>query len=326
MAARPGIGAAVLALAACAAGALAAPDAPQLRHRGIAHDALYDVCFDARGGVAVGAAGVVLASADGGASWQPQPQAATPLALLGIACEPARRLAVGQSGAILVDDGGGWRRVESGSTQRLLAVDANDAGIAVAVGGFGTVLLSRDHGEHWEALAFDWQPIVEDFAEPHLYDVHVAPDGAITLVGEFELVLRSGDAGASWTRVHKGDASLFGLHIGADGVGYAVGQQGRILRSDDGGAGWSAVATPVDAPLLGVWSAPGQPVFVAGMRTMLVGAGDAWRSIDGADIATGWYAAIAQVPAGVVAVGNGGQVLAIAPAVRNDAEDDKHNR
>ncbi len=98
---------------------------PAVLHQGIAHDALYDVCFDARGAVAVGAAGVVLASSDAGASWQPQAQEATSLALLGVACADERRLAVGQTGIVLIDDGKGWRKVESGTEQRLLAVAMN---------------------------------------------------------------------------------------------------------------------------------------------------------------------------------------------------------
>lgn len=302
---------------------------PELLHQGIAHDALYDVCFDARGGVAVGAAGMVLASGDAGESWQPQAQEATSLALLGVACADERRVAVGQTGIVLIDDGKGWRKVESGTGQRLLAVAMNRSGLAVAVGGFGAVLLSRDRGESWEPVAFDWQTLVEDFAEPHLYDVAVAEDGTITLVGEFELVMRSPDGGASWVRVHKGEASLFGLHIGAGGTGYAVGQEGRMLRSSDGGASWTVLDTGVDAPLLGVSVLDDGRVLVSGMRTMLEGGagGATWSVLSGADIATGWYAALATAPGDggrVVTVGNGGRVLGLAQQVTTQ-EDDKQN-
>ena len=47
-----------------------------------------------------------------------------------------------------------------------------------------------------------WPALVGDFAEPHLYDVAVAEDGAITLVGELEMVMRSPVGGATWARVH----------------------------------------------------------------------------------------------------------------------------
>jgi len=322
--ARGGVAAALLW--GCAA---LAAEPELLLHQGIAHDALYDACFDARGGIAVGAAGVVLASDGEGLSWRPQPQPATSLALLGVACGEGRRLAVGQSGTVLIDDGGGWRAVDSGSEQRLLAVAIDASGLAAAVGGFGTVLLSHDHGETWQPVSFDWPALVEDFAEPHLYDVAITPGGTITVVGEFEIVMRSTDAGASWTRAHKGDASLFGLHLGADGTGYAVGQAGRILRSSDGGASWTALESPVDAPLLGVWASATDDVWISGMRTVLAGeaGGTRWRALSGADIAVGWYQGVApapQRPGRVIAVGNEGRVLDLAAAATNQ-DDDKHN-
>lgn len=299
------------------AGSAAFAAEPAVLHEGIAHDALYDLCFDARGGIAVGAGGVVLASDGSGGAWQPQEQGLTGLALLGVSCGDARRIAVGQMGTVLVEEGGAWRKVESGTEQRLLAVAQNSSGLVVAVGGFGAVLLSRDRGESWEPLAFDWQTIVEDIAEPHLYDVGVAEDGTITMVGEFELVMRSTDAGASWQRVHKGDASLFGLHLGPSGIGYAVGQQGRILRSADGGASWTVLDAQVDAPLLGVWASADDRVLVSGMRVLLAGAdgGASWKAVEGADIAVGWYAALAAAPQAtdrIISVGNRGRVLAIA--------------
>ena len=47
---------AIAALIALACVRVAFAGEPLIVHQGIAHDALYDVCFDARGGVAVGAA------------------------------------------------------------------------------------------------------------------------------------------------------------------------------------------------------------------------------------------------------------------------------
>jgi photosystem II stability/assembly factor-like uncharacterized protein len=287
------------------------------------HDALYDVCFNAGGGTAVGVAGLILESDAAATGWKPREGASlTPLSLLGVACGARRRIAVGQLGTVLLDEGGGWHAVDSGSEQRLLAVALNAAGLAIAVGGFGTVLRSTDGGASWEALAFDWPAIVEDFAEPHLYDVTVAEDGTITIVGEFELVLRSVDRGASWQRVHKGDASLFGMHLDpVTGSGYAVGQQGRVLRTADGGASWEILLAPEDAQLLGVWSAPDGTVIASGMRTMLGSrdGGASWQSVRGADISIGWYAALA-APAGesarLVSVGNVGRVLAVPVPAR----------
>lgn len=302
--------AALIALA-CVRAAFAGE--PVILHQGIAHDALYDVCFDTRGGVAVGAAGVILESDVDGAGWTPAAAQPTRLALLGVACGEGRRITVGQLGELFIDDGSGWRAVATGTEQRLLAVAMNQSGLVVAVGGFGSVLVSRDAGEHWEAPVFDWPAIVDDFADPHLYDVEVSASGVITLVGEFGIVMRSADGGVSWERSHKGDASLFGLHIDPTGEGYAVGQQGSVLRTVDGGISWEQLAAPVDALLLDVWSAPGEGVLISGMRSMLQSDDDgrSWSTMEGADIAVGWYAALAPATGSkrIISVGNEGRVI-----------------
>ena len=304
---------AIAALIALACVRVAFAGEPLIVHQGIAHDALYDVCFDARGGVAVGAAGVILESDVNGTNWTPAAARPTALALLGVACGEGRRIAVGQLGQLFLDDGGGWRAVATGTEQRLLAVAINGSGLAVAVGGFGTVLVSHDAAETWAAPVFDWPAIVEDFADPHLYDVDVSDAGVITLVGEFGIVMRSEDAGKTWQRAYKGDASLFGLHIDPSGEGYAVGQQGCALRTVDGGASWEQLASPVDALLLDVWSAPGAGVLISGMRSMLHSdnEGQNWSAMEGADIAVGWYAALAPATGSkrIFSVGNEGRVL-----------------
>ena len=192
--------AALIALACMSAAYAGEP--VTVAHQGIAHDALYDVCFDARGGIAVGAAGVILESDVNGTGWTPATAQPTALALLGVACGEGRRIAVGQLGELFIDEGSGWRAVATGTEQRLLAVAINRSGVAVAVGGFGSVLVSHDAGETWEAPVFDWPTIVEDFADPHLYDVAVSESGVITLVGEFGIVMRSEDAGKTLSLIH----------------------------------------------------------------------------------------------------------------------------
>ncbi len=267
-------------------------------YEGTAHDALYGLCLEGSHGIAVGAYGLVVESLDGGQTWQ-QRAPFTETALLDVTCGEGPGLIVGQQGHIFRLEDQQYEAVESGTDARLLGVDSNADGLAVAVGGFGTVLRSADGGRTWEALGFDWEAILNDFLEPHLYAVDVSPEGVITIVGEFELVLRSLDGGNSWDTVHQGEASLFSLDLRADGQGYAVGQKGRIIRTGDGGSSWSTLATPDEANLLDVWSGAGGDVLVSGIRTMLRSrdGGDSWESVAGGDLNTGWYQQLA-VPAG----------------------------
>ncbi len=285
-------------------------------HQGIVHDALYDICFLDQSGLAVGLAGTVLTTEDAGVSWQ-DGAVNDPRALLGVSCGEKLSLAVGQSGLIMrkgVD--GAWTNVESGTDQRLLSVSANESDLAVVVGGFGTVLRSTDNGLTWAPLSFDWEAILNDFYEPHIYDVSVSSDGIITLVGEFDLVIRSADQGESWDVVNKGDTSLFSLHFRDTTTGFAVGQDGKVVKSIDGGLTWNIMAVPTKENLLDVWSS-GSQVVVTGIRTLLRSRDDGlnWESVTEGDVSVQWYQAVDGVAGSgadsVVMVGHSGRIVKI---------------
>jgi len=282
-----------------------------VRYQGIAHDALYDICFNDSQGFAVGVAGTLLLTDDQGASWHPL----APLgsgANLGLDCVSANVLAVGQGGAIFRREGENWSKVESGTEARLLDVSANDAGLAVAVGGFGTVLKSQDGGRSWEPLSFDWEALVNDFVEPHIYDVHVSPEGKVTIVGEFGLVLHSVDGGDTWNMTHRGEASLFALELDGD-VGYAVGQHGAVLHTEDGAQTWRELASGTDANLLDVLTDRDGVVHVTGIRTLLESAdgGNTWVSRQPGDVSSRWYQSLGMSKAGVFMVGHSGRIVQI---------------
>lgn len=285
-------------------------------HQGIAHDALYDVCFNGQSGLAVGVAGTVLATENAGATWQKEPSGIK-AALLGVSCGNSFSLAVGQGGVIMRKaDGGEWSSVDSGTDQRILSVDADKSGFAMAVGGFGTVLKSTDNGLNWTPVTFDWEAIINDILEPHVYDVNISDDGVITLVAEFDLVLRSVDQGETWATVNRGDTSLFAIDFRNDATGFAVGQKGKVLKTLDGGLTWNTMSVPTRENLLDVWSSDNQ-VLVSGIRTLLRSRDDGlnWEVITEGDVSVQWYQAIkGTVSAGsdsVVMVGHSGRVVSI---------------
>ena len=290
-----------------------AGDLPVL-YQGTAHDAIYDVVFDGQQGIAVGAGGQVFTSADGGATWGKDVGPETGLALLGVAARGDRRVVVGQSGEMFRFEQGSWTPVDTGTDARLFSAALGDDGLIVVTGAFGTLLISHDDGESWRAAEFDWLAILQDYLEPHLYDVEIKGK-TVTVVGEFGLVLRSTDAGETWAVAHRSDESLFNLTITENGTGLAVGQKGTILRTVDGGATWRQVATAGDANLLGVWLS-GDRAFAVGIREGLQSknAGRSWTSIalEG-DLSTGWYQAVASAPSAAqpVLVGHSGRILAL---------------
>lgn len=292
-------GVAVTLLAASAFAGAEQGEAFVVVEKGIVHDALYDICFSSSDGLAVGYDGLLLESSNAGQNWEKvSSELLTSVTLLGAYCDDSKRIVVGQEGHMFMKTESSWKAVDSGSEQRLLAVDMNRQGLAVVVGGFGTVLRSRDSGESWETLEFDWEAVLGDFLEPHLYDVVVDEAGVITLIGEFELILRSADGGDTWQTIHKGESTLFSLFLLDSGVGFAVGQKQKILKTVDGGATWESVGptATADAPnLLSVWSSTQGEVVITGMRAMLRSSdsGLSWRAAEMGDVAINWYQALA---------------------------------
>src|SRR5260370_20172017 len=115
-----------------------------------AHDALYDIAFEGRNGIAVGAFGIVLTSEDGGSTWLRQWTAPDALALLGVAMRAGKCVIVGQMGSVFTADGcRQWKPAAAVTKARLGSGSVNRRGGAYAGRGVGAVVQSRVRGQHW---------------------------------------------------------------------------------------------------------------------------------------------------------------------------------
>jgi len=116
------------------------------------------------------------------------------------------------------------------------------------------------------------------------------------IAGEFGLILRSTDGGATLEKAAEGDESIFDIDIARDGsnTGYAVGQEGLVLKTLDAGVTWQRVDADTKANLLGVWSGNGE-VVISGIREMLRSSDDGGSFSKTVDIKIGrtWYQGIA---------------------------------
>ncbi|WAS99360.1 WD40/YVTN/BNR-like repeat-containing protein [Nannocystis punicea] len=113
--------------------------------------------------IAVGAAGRILRSTTGGASWTPA-ESSTSLALRDVAIvHPDTVVAVGDGGTIVrsTDRGITWQSVASGTREDLRSLALEDCAAqlgpnhpirGLAVGDAGTVLLSHDGGASWSPI------------------------------------------------------------------------------------------------------------------------------------------------------------------------------
>ena len=288
------------------------------------HSALFGLDFDGDHGVVVGIKGfspVILESSDGGATWR-DAESPSESPFLSVAIEGGKAVAVGVSGAVATAQASQkWAQVESGVSERLLGVDMNAAGLAVAVGAFGTVLRSVDWGKTWESKPPDWGELATrenpSFAEPTIYGVHVTDSGQITLAGEFGLIARSDDEGENWrilTAPKAGSPTLNAVLIGEAGkYSFAVGQEGLILKSRDAGETWIRCRVRTGHNFHDIAVSENGEVIVTGMRVMYrsTNGGKSWREIRSEDARSDWYQSVSVAPSTgrIYAVGHSGRII-----------------
>jgi len=301
-------------------GSVQASDITRTLASGTPHDMLYAVSLDANHGIAVGEAGLIMASPDGGKTWARQAQRPTELALLTVTQRNGHCLVGGQSGLILTSpDCVNWTPAESGTEERILSVDMNRNQLAYAVGGFGTLMRSTDAGRTWSRIDIPWDQILDGPAEPHLYAVKVFDSGEVLVAGEFELVLRLDPAG-HWTLLRKGHRSLFSVAADRNGVIFAVGQEGLILKSEDQGATWRELDGGTSAILTAVWADGQRHVVASGVNTIVSSndGGATWHALSSQFVRRNWHLALAveayvDGKPEIVSVGSHGRVIEFQP-------------
>lgn len=210
--------------------------------------------IDANHGWAVGHHGVIVHSADGGASWHKQLDGFA-LADLQIAAFEQRlvdlqaQLDSGEldddsiilleeqlmSTEFLLDNA--TIAKEEGPTRPFLDVLALSDQVVIAVGAYGTVVRSSDGGTTWQVLD-------AELTNPDEFHFNaLATDGKLVyLAGEQGLLFVSSDQGASFTPLEAPySGSYFGLFVDSAKRLWAFGLRGNVFYSDDQGHSFTPV-------------------------------------------------------------------------------------
>ncbi|MCH8953037.1 MAG: hypothetical protein IID49_13065, partial [Proteobacteria bacterium] len=143
-------------------------------------------------GWAVGEGGTILATGDGGRTWQAQ-QSGTGERLYAVQfVDQAVGWAVGRSGAILATSDGGqtWQAQKSPTGVNLWSVQFLDQAVGWAVGYGGIILATTDGGQNWQAQR---APIDE-----HLHSVQFIDQANGWAVGNSGTILATTDGGQNW--------------------------------------------------------------------------------------------------------------------------------
>lgn len=249
--------------------------------------------------VAVGERGTILRSADSGRTWQDAPSG-TFAALTAVAFAPDARhgWAVGHDATLLATDDAGatWHKAWQNENPELSFLDvcAVDARHVIAVGAYGLFLETTDGGQTWAQ-----RKVLAD--DMHLNRITRGPDGTLYLAGERGTLLRSIDAGQTWTALPAPyEGSFYGiLPLGPHSL-LAYGLRGRLYHSSDDGETWEIIATPQPTLLATALPLPDNVIVFAGQsRSFRV-------SRDGGRTVTAWNTPLTAAVAELLIAPDGG--------------------
>ncbi|MCG6576753.1 glycosyl hydrolase [Pseudomonas sp. AF32] len=185
--------------------------------------------IDERQGWAVGHAGAVLHSQDGGLSWSKQLDG---VQAAGIELQQASRESQEQQAQAqqLVDDG---------PDKPLLDVLFLDARNGWVVGAYGLAFVTHDGGLSWQSI----RSRLDNPNGLHLYSIErVGAD--LFVAGEQGTLLRSSDEGQTFEALASPyEGTIFGLQATGGRSVVAFGLRGKAFESRDRGATWQTLDT-----------------------------------------------------------------------------------
>jgi len=183
--------------------------------------------IDAKLGWAVGHDTQILATEDGGETWQVQHKAE-----------------------------------ELVGAMPLLDIWFANAKLGYAVGSYGAILRTEDGGKHWQ----DWSENIENEDQLHYNSISGRGDGTVFIAGEQGMLFRSVNNGAEWETLESPyEGSWFGvLATKTPGEVYVCGLQGHVFHSSDNGASWNQVETGTNAGLTAINQLENGAVLVSG--------------------------------------------------------------
>lgn len=221
---------------------------------------------DEQHGWAVGHAGVILHTADGGKTWALQrSDTTTDRPLFAVHFFDAQHgVAVGLWSLVLVTDDGGttWAEQKLAPPEgarkadlNLLGLFTNLKGEVFAAAERGTVLRSADRGRTWTYLPTGYAG--------SFWCGTALPDGTLLAGGLRGSLYRSEDDGASWTRIDTHTtSSITALAVQGDQQVTGVGADGLVLHSTDGGRTFEPRLRDDRRSLTGLASVAGQKLLL----------------------------------------------------------------
>ena len=192
-----------------------------------------------RPGWAVGHAGVVLHTEDGGETWIRQLDGSLAAQLALRAAQAKAEQAPGNEAAKKqLDDA--QRLVSDGADKPFLDLYFENDQVGFIVGAYGLMFRTEDGGKSWQP----WMDRLDNPKGDHLYAIRVTGK-TVYLAGERGLFLRSTDGGDKFTRLetpYKG--TFFTMAVSGSGELVLAGMRGNAYWSGNQGKSFTKVEAP----------------------------------------------------------------------------------
>ncbi|MCD6024274.1 MAG: hypothetical protein K0Q91_1190 [Fibrobacteria bacterium] len=277
---------------------------------------------DANNGWAVGASGVIRASADGGESWsgQASPTSHQLNAVKFTSATAGAAVGAGETIVRTTDGGANWLHYpggffaqSSGVSDSLNSVSFGSHAVGFGVGAAGRILKTSDRGETWTASVSGANRLNGVYAR-NASNAHAVGIG--TNGGANANMRRTTNGGDTWAEITSGVATeLRGVWVNAAGDRfYAVGAGGRLLRSQTGLSGsWSAQSIGGTTQTLNAIHSNNSRVWAVGdsgvIRLRTATSAGAFTAINSAGTTQKLNGVWCQSNTNAVIVGDGGLIL-----------------
>lgn len=192
---------------------------------------------DAQRGWAVGHAGTVLATIDGGEHWKVQ-LSGLQAANIELKSALAEKAYATDAEAADIRLQNAERMIADGSDKPFLTVHFFDSKRGLVVGAYGMAFATKDGGANWYSL----MGRIENPSLMHIYAI-AEKDGICFLAGEQGYLARSVDGGRSFRQLQSPyDGSFFTAGVRDDGLLLVAGLKGHAYFSGDNGDSFNRIA------------------------------------------------------------------------------------
>ena len=200
------------------------------------------------------------------------------------------------------DINGSWRSTTLPTMEEVQDIECTPDGHIWVSASFSTLLVSRDKALSWEETS-----VGEDSMLTNIQFVSADKGFA---VGEFGLVLTTGDGGITWNYLKPVSDDFYPLaaHFDNDQRGWVGGLQGVIMQTSDGGNSWQRQKVASEVPVYNFIR--NGSLYATGDRgTVMKLEDDQWVLVPTPDIPTYYRSGIITDDDSLLIAGGGGVLL-----------------